>query len=267
MSSNDVTEAGTGTGETISLCEVPIDNVTLDEALARIDACIAQGRGGYVTTPNVDHVCRFHRDERFRNAYRESFLRLADGMPLLWASRLFGKAIRQKLSGSDFVYWLAEHASGKGYPLFLFGAAEGVADAAAAKLRALYPGLLIAGTHSPPLGFDRDPAASSDAMRRVKDSGARVCYVALGTPKQELWMQEASRVPGMPIMLGIGASLDFIAGRTKRAPVFLQKTGLEWFWRLCMEPRRLWRRYLIDDSYFLVLLLREARLSWSRRAG
>ena len=254
-------------GETMFLCGMPIENVTLSEALARIDERIASGAGGYVVTPNVDHVCRFHRDPRFRRSCEESFLRLADGTPLIWASRLFGDPIKEKLSGSDLVYWLAEHAAARGHSLFLLGAAEGVADAAAEKLQALYPGLRIAGTYSPPMGFDRDPATGAETQRLVKDSGAKLCYVALGAPKQEFWMQSAARIPGMPVMLGIGASLDFIAGRARRAPLILQKAGLEWFWRLCMEPRRLWRRYLIDDSYFLVLLFREALSIRARRAG
>jgi N-acetylglucosaminyldiphosphoundecaprenol N-acetyl-beta-D-mannosaminyltransferase len=249
---------------TVELLGIMIDSVTRDEAFAIIDERIAGRVPGFVVTPNVDHVCRCHEDDRFRAAYGNSFLVLPDGVPVMWASRLLGTPLREKISGSDLVVWLSAHAAACGHSLFLFGAAEGVAAQAAAVLQQRNPGLTIAGTYSPPLGFHTDPKANAEAVRRIRESQADVCMLALGSPKQEIWMNEHCEACSVPVMIGVGAGLDFVAGKSKRAPRWAQRTGLEWAWRLCHEPRRLWRRYLVDDMLFFRLLWREL---WRRKRG
>jgi len=234
-----------------------INAVRLDEVFAAIDRRIAQRRPGFVVTPNVDHLCMLCHDEAFAEAYRKAFLVLADGIPVLWGSRLFGKAVPEKISGSDLIYWLTEHAAKQGHSVFFFGAAPGVAAEAARLLSRRYPGLKVAGCYSPPLGFEKDPVEKEKAIAVVRDAAPDICYVALGAPKQDLWNAEAAPLAGVPVMLGIGASLDFVTGRAKRAPVWAQRTGLEWLWRLCHEPGRLWKRYILRDSRFLVILWRE----------
>jgi N-acetylglucosaminyldiphosphoundecaprenol N-acetyl-beta-D-mannosaminyltransferase len=210
-------------------------------------------------TPNVDHVCRFQKDSVFREAYQGSFLTLADGVPLIWASRMLRKPIREKISGSDLVYWLSEHAAHKGHSVFLFGAADGVAEKAGAELARLYPGLRIAGTYSPPLGFEKSREGVEEALERIRSSHADLCMVALGCPKQEFWMQEHGSATGVPVSIGIGAGLDFVAGVTRRAPRIVQRVGFEWFWRMCQDPKRLGKRYLVDDRAFFYLVWREWR--------
>jgi N-acetylglucosaminyldiphosphoundecaprenol N-acetyl-beta-D-mannosaminyltransferase len=241
-----------------------IHSMTIDEVLSAVDRRIESGRPGYVVTPNVDHVCRFQRDPEVRAIYRDAFLVLPDGVPILWASYLCGRPLKRKLSGSDLVYWLSGHAAAKGYRVFLLGAAEGVAEEAAHKLKQLYPKLIIAGVYSPPLGFEKDQQLVWETRERVRAAEADICYVALGFPKQDAWNRVHGAEADVKVSLGIGASLDFVAGRIRRAPVWMQNLGMEWIWRLGQEPRRLWRRYLLEDTRFFLLLWREWRF-WRRQ--
>jgi N-acetylglucosaminyldiphosphoundecaprenol N-acetyl-beta-D-mannosaminyltransferase len=239
-----------------------MNNVTLGETLEAIGRHIDAGEQGYVVTPNVDHVVEYDENPDFRLAYRDATLVLADGMPILWAGRLFGKPIKAKISGSDLIYWLSEYAAQKGYSIFLLGARDGVADLAAKKLVERYPGLKIAGTHSPPLGFEKTAETNRSVIELVRQSGADICFVALGAPKQDLWSWRYHREAGAKLYLGVGASFDFVAGTIQRAPVWMQRTGLEWTWRILQEPSRMAHRYLIRDSKFLLLLFREWRSEW-----
>lgn len=244
---------------TVTMFGMTINNVTLDEVFDAVTRQIEAREPGFILTPNVDHVCDFLANPEFHEAYQNGFLVLADGTPILWAARLLGSPIKQKISGSDLVYWLTEYAARKGYSIFFFGAAEGVAEEAAHILQERYKGLRVAGTYSPPLGFEKDPETDAEAVRIVRDAAPDICYVALGAPKQDLWSYRHYRDTGVPVHIGVGGSLDFVAGRTKRAPVWMQKAGLEWTWRLAQEPRRLARRYLIKDMQFLPLVYREFR--------
>jgi N-acetylglucosaminyldiphosphoundecaprenol N-acetyl-beta-D-mannosaminyltransferase len=245
--------------ETVDLFNMTINNLTLDETLEAMGNHIESGEQGYVVTPNVDHVVEFSENELFRQAYQEASFVLADGVPILWAGKLFRKPIKEKISGSDLLYWLSDYSAQKGYSLFLLGAAEGVGQEAGRILEEKYPGLKIAGTYSPPLGFEKDPEENKKAIDLIRESGADICYTALGAPKQDLWNWQYHKETGTKLCLGIGASLDFVAGRVKRAPVWMQRVGLEWTWRIMQEPVRMGKRYLIRDAYFFVLLCREWR--------
>ena len=245
--------------ETVTLFNMPINNLTLPETLTAMADHIDAGEQGYVVTPNVDHAVEFAHNELFRQAYQDAAFVLADGVPILWAGKLFGKPIKEKISGSDLLYWLSEYAAEKGYSVFLLGAAEGVGVEAGRILEEKYPGLKVAGVYSPPLGFEKDPEENQKAIDLIRESGADICFTALGAPKQDLWNWRYHKETGAKICLGIGASLDFVAGRVKRAPVWMQRVGLEWTWRIMQEPVRMGKRYLIRDAYFLVLLWREWR--------
>jgi len=250
--------------EALTLFGMPMNNVSLSELLIAFSKQIEAGEQGYVVTPNVDHVVEFEKNADFRAAYHNARYVLADGVPILWAGKLFGKPIKEKISGSDLIYWLSEYAAEKGYSIFLLGAQEGVADAAAKVLVEKYPGLKIAGTHSPSLGFEKDEESNNKVVQLVRDSGADICFVALGAPKQDLWSWRYHEQTGAKLCLGVGASFDFVAGRVKRAPVWMQRVGLEWTWRIMQEPVRMGKRYLIRDSRFLVLLWREF---WGKNTG
>jgi N-acetylglucosaminyldiphosphoundecaprenol N-acetyl-beta-D-mannosaminyltransferase len=245
--------------EMIDVLGTRIHNVTREQTFALLEDRIATRQPCYVVTPNVDHLCRVQKDPAFRKAYEHAYLSLPDGMWVLWASRLLGTALREKISGSDLVLWLSQRSAERGHAIFLFGAAEGVAEEAARALCRRFPGLVVKGTYSPPVGFEKDPIALADAVGRIRDSQADVCFVALGSPKQEIWMHQNFEACKVPVMMGIGAGLDFAAGRVKRAPKWVTKSGMEWFWRFCLEPRRLWRRYFVEDRQFLVLLWRALR--------
>ncbi|MFA6240159.1 MAG: WecB/TagA/CpsF family glycosyltransferase [Candidatus Hydrogenedentales bacterium] len=247
--------------DTVELFDMRFSRVTFPELCEQLDRRILSRNPGYICTPNVDHICQFHRKAAYREDYREAYKRawmvVADGVPVLWASRLFGKRLPAKLSGSDLVLSLSGHAASKGHSVYFLGAAEGVAAAAAERLRERYPGLHVSGAYSPVYGFYADEAESSRVAARVREAGPDLCFLALGGPHQEIWMSKYAAACNAPVMIGIGGSFDLVTGRVKRAPVWMQRCGLEWVWRLCQEPKRLWRRYLVDDLFIFVLLFRE----------
>ncbi|MFO7975859.1 MAG: WecB/TagA/CpsF family glycosyltransferase [Candidatus Hydrogenedentota bacterium] len=236
---------------------VNFSNISFEELCHWLDEQIGRRTPAYIVTPNVDHVCRLRVDNEFREAYAHAALRLADGVPLMWCAKLLRKPLREKLSGSDLVPRLSAYAAEKGYRVFFLGAAEGIAEEAARKLREKHPALQVAGFYSPPLGFEQDAVQNAEAVERVRASRPDLCFVALGSPRQEIWLLRYTAALSVPVVLGVGAGLDFAAERVRRAPLWVQRIGCEWMWRLMHEPRRLWRRYLVQDSYFLILLLKE----------
>ena len=245
------------TGDTVELFGIKMNNMYLSEFLNLVDHLIEKKLPSYVVTPNVDHICQLQKDVKLQTVYKEARVVLPDGMPLLWAGKLCGKPIKQKLSGSDLIYWLTEHASIKGYSIYFLGAEEGIAEKASQELKKKYPGFEVAGFYSPPLGFEENPVEIKKVYELLQEAKPDICYVAFGTPKQDYFNFDHYTQLGIPCLLGIGASFDFVAGKTKRAPTWMQRWGLEWLWRLSQEPRRLWYRYLIQDSIFVPLLCKE----------
>ena len=237
---------------------VPVDRVTAAEALDRIEALVAAGRGGAVFTPNVDHVVLASRDPELARAYGAVDVSLADGMPVVWASRLLGTPLPEKVSGSDLVLPLAERAAQRGWRTYLLGGAPGVAEEAARRLQARFPGLVLAGTDAPRVTLEAD-AEGDHALARLAAARPQLVLVALGAPKQEVWIHRHRAALGPAVAVGVGAALDFVAGRVRRAPRWVSRAGLEWLWRLGREPRRLWRRYLVQDPAFAAILWRELR--------
>jgi len=241
----------------VNLFNIRFDNITFFQLCAALEQGIRNRQIGYVVTPNVDHVVRVNRDPRFRQAYEKAMLRLVDGMPLILASRLLRKPLVSKLSGSDLVPRLSQFAAENHFSVFLFGAAPGVAESAAAKLLEAYPGLEVAGTYSPPFRFENDPAVNERAIAVVREARPDIVFIALGSPRQEYWLADHFHKMEVPVGMGVGASFDFLAGRTKRAPGWMQYYGMEWLWRLYQEPRRLWKRYFIEDAPFIAIFGRE----------
>jgi len=251
--------AGVPEVDSVRLFGIDFSNLSYEELCRFVDQRIAAREPGYVFTPNVDHAVKFERCSDFREAYRGAMLRLVDGTVLMWACHWLGKPVKEKLSGSDIVPAFSEYAAEKGYSIFLFGAAPGIAGKAAETLRGRFPGLNVVGTYCPPMGFEEDEAENAKAIEAVRMASPDFLFVALGSPRQEIWIAQHSGELGVPVTMGIGATLDFIAGRVKRAPRWMQRAGLEWVWRLLQEPRRLWKRYLIEDSAFLGMFIREWR--------
>ncbi len=243
--------------------EVWIDCITCSEALDAIEQLISSGTGGYVVTPNVDHVVNLEDNPSFRQAYAGATLALADGQPLIWASRLLGAPLPEKISGSDFVPRLMERAASRRWRVFLLGGAPGVAAEAAARISRM--GAEIVGTDAPILSATVELSETAQAIARIRAARPDLILVAFGAPKQELWMARSRNEIRPAVSIGVGATLDFIAGRVRRAPVWMSRSGLEWLFRLAQEPRRLWRRYLVNDPRFLLILLRTLRMPRGER--
>jgi N-acetylglucosaminyldiphosphoundecaprenol N-acetyl-beta-D-mannosaminyltransferase len=231
----------------------------MDGALARVEQLVALGEGGAVFTPNVDHVVLADEDAGLRDSYSRVNLSLADGMPMLWAARLLGKPLPEKVSGSDFVPLLLERAAERGWRVYFLGGAPGVAALARDKLRERLPRLEVVGVDAPRI----DPGDPVEVRDRLVDgiraTAPHLVLVALGAPKQEVWIDRTRDALRPAVLLGVGASLDFVAGTVARAPRWMSNAGLEWLYRLSREPRRLWKRYLVRDPKFIVILGRTMR--------
>ena len=240
-----------------------VDALTFDEALAAIERLVDRGEGGAVFTPNVDHVVLADRDPRFRDAYRRADLSLCDGQPLRWTSRLVGLRIAEKVSGSDLFLPLMKLAARRRFRVFLFGGSQEVSEQAAAKLRSEL-GVNVVGILAPRIGLE--PTPEEDAIvEQVRAARADLLVVCLGGHKAELWIDRVRERLRPAVSLGIGASIDFYVGRVRRAPRWMQRAGLEWLHRLLQEPRRLARRYLVEDVRFVGIMLRTLRAPRTER--
>ena len=245
---------------------VPVDNVTMEDALARCDTFIAVGRATgrthQITTVNADFVVNSLHDPELQRILQESDMSTADGMPLVWGARLLGGRMPGRVTGADMVPALAHRAAHKGYSIFFLGAREGIAAKAAAILQERNPGLKVAGVLSPP----PRPILEMDhaIVDTIKAARPDILLVAFGNPKQEKWIRMHARELQVPICIGVGGTFDMIVGVTKRAPAWLQRIGMEWAYRLSQEPRRLAKRYLHDFGYFGYFF---AHQWWAMRKG
>lgn len=244
---------------------VRLDRLTEAEVVAKVRRALGAGTGGRIVTPNVDILRQARRDKAIRDQLASADLVLADGAPLVWASRLAGQPVPERVAGSSLVWSLAAGLAPDGRSVYLLGGSpapvvedEGAYRAALALVNA-HPGLRVAGYASPPFGFDRDQAGIDAVCREVVRARPDVVYVGLGFPKQEWLADRLVRELPRAWVLGCGAAINFIAGDQHRAPVWMQRSGLEWAHRLGSEPTRLARRYLVDDApYALALLARSA---------
>lgn len=251
----------------VELLGVTIDNVTINEALTEIIQCIRTSTFSYAVTPNVDHVMKLQKDEGLREVYSKARLVLADGVPLLWASALLGTPLKERVNGTDLFERLCEVAAEREYAVYLLGGNPGTAEAAARILKQRHQGLRIAGFDCPEYGFEKSLTACKLVQERISLAKADILFVGLGAPKQEKWIYDFGRGSGVAFAVGIGISFSLVAGEIPRAPKWMQRAGFEWLWRLGAEPRRLWKRYIVDDMPFAALIGREwIRLLLSRRA-
>jgi len=240
----------------VAVLGVPFDSVTIPGAIQRIDAMIASRRPHYVVTANVDFLVQAHRDVELRRILLDAHLVLCDGTPLLWATRWLGNPLPERVAGSDLAPALLQSAAAKGQRIFLLGAADGVAAAAAERLQQQYPLLQVVGHYAPPFSTLLE-MNHEEIVRRVKAAKPDILLVSFGCPKQEKWIAMHHRTLGVPVAIGVGATLDFLAGQKKRAPTWMRRSGTEWLYRLAQEPRRLYRRYANDLAYFVPLLTRQ----------
>lgn len=248
-SANGHVYSDSAAGLGITLLGVPFEHITLDGAVQRIETMIASRRPHYVVTPNVDFLVQARRDAELRHILIEADLVVCDGTPVRWASNLLGNSLPERVAGADLVPRLIQLAAQKNYRLFFLGATPEANAQAVANLHARYPNLNICGHYSPPFRPLRD-MNHGEIAERIRAARPDLLFVAFGCPKAEKWIAMHYRSLGVPVTIGVGATIDFLAGRVKRAPVWMRRAGLEWLFRLCQEPRRLFRRYATDLWHF-----------------
>ena len=233
---------------------IQIDNLTMQETLNEIDRLVVNNEKSYIVTPNVDHIVKLEKDKELKQVYENAALVLADGKPLIWISKLYKNPIKEKISGSDLFPLMCEMAANKKYSMFFLGAAEGVANRAAYNLKQKYNELNVVGTYSPPYGFEKNDKEIERIIRMINDAKPDILIVGLGCPKQEKFIYRYKEQLNVPLSLGLGASLDFEAENIKRAPKWMANHGLEWLYRMMQDPKRLIKRYLIDDVEIIKLI-------------
>jgi N-acetylglucosaminyldiphosphoundecaprenol N-acetyl-beta-D-mannosaminyltransferase len=241
----------------VDLGGVLIDRVDLSSAIDRVRGFLRSGKTNQIVTVNLDFVAISRRDEGFRETINAAEMAVADGMPLVWVSRMGDEPLPQRLTGVELVDECCALAVETDTSVFLLGAGPGVADAAANKLRERFPGLRIAGVYAPPFGpLSEDE--NEHIIQLVQAARPDFLFVALGAPQQDVWIRNNRERLDVPVCMGIGCVLDLLAGVVSRAPSWMQQSGLEWLFRLAQEPARLWRRYIVDDMPVLVWLVRQA---------
>ena len=239
---------------------VEIDALNMDQAVEQVFTWIEnpEKECQFVVTPNVDHTVILNENEELRRAYEDAGMVLADGHPVVLASKLLRKPLPERVPGSDLVPRIFDEADARApITVFLLGAAEGVAERAADNIHEKWTGVEVVGTYSPPLGFENDPDEQSRILMLIDDQSPDLLVVGLGAPKQELWTHRHFRDLNAKVALCVGATIDFLAGEKKRAPKWVQAIGLEWLHRISTDPGRLIKRYAKDAWVFPQLVWRE----------
>ena len=236
--------------------------ITESDAVSAIMDAAMSNRGHWTITANLDHLRRYTSESLARQLIDDADLIVADGTPVIWASRLAGTSLPERIAGSNMIWSICEAAASSRSSVFLLGGDPGVADRAAQVLRERYVGLEVAGTSCPPMGFDKDERELDRIRRQVRDAAPRIVLVGLGFPKQDVIIRHLRDVLPQASFIGVGISLSFVAGETSRAPQWTHRLGLEWFYRLLKEPKRLVRRYLFHGVPFALKLFASA--VWNR---
>lgn len=236
----------------VKIANLLINNITLDKFLTHLQS-------GVIFTPNVDHLMMLQSDKEFYNLYQKADYTICDSKLLQLASKFLGTPIIEKISGSDlFPAFYNYHRNNLDIKIFLLGAMHDVAQKAAININEHVKRNIVIDYFSPSYGFENNEEECQEIIKRICNSGATVLAVGVGAPKQEKWiMKYKEQMPNVKIFMGIGATIDFEAGHIKRAPKWMSNIGLEWLYRLISEPKRLWKRYLIDDMPFFILILKQ----------
>lgn len=238
---------------------LPLAPVTMDGAIAEVERRIDRKEPSYLVSANLNYAMLCAMDKRLDRVNREAAMVLVDGMPLVWASRFSSRPLPERVAGSDLIFSMAELAERRGFGVFLLGGGPGVADTAASNLLEQFPDLKIVGTESPPFG-PMSPETESSVLAKVRASGAEIVIGAFSQPRGEFWIAQHHRATGASICIQIGASLDFAAGRVRRAPRWVRRSGLEWLFRLALEPRRLAGRYARNTAFLVRSIVSDLRV-------
>ncbi|TVQ66782.1 MAG: glycosyltransferase [Balneolaceae bacterium] len=241
--------------ERVNILGVEVSRYNLDETMTRMSEAIRNRDKIQVAVTPVNCILWAREDPGLMEIYNRSAITTADGVPLVWASRLLGEPIRGRVTGLDLLPEFSKISSDFGFTFFFLGAAEGVADQLSEKLKQSYPDLKIAGTYSPPYAEKFSEDENERIINRINESGADVLWVSLTAPKQDYWIAEHLEKLNISVAIGVGAAFDVVSGNISRAPKWMQHYGLEWFYRLLQEPKRLFSRYLIEAPKFIPLVI------------
>ncbi|HPB67997.1 MAG TPA: WecB/TagA/CpsF family glycosyltransferase [Candidatus Omnitrophota bacterium] len=249
--------------ERIYLFGCPIDNLSRAETVDRIDRWIKERRPCQHVVVNVDKLLKVRKDPALYDIISACDIINADGMPLVWVSRWFGLPLKERVTGIDLMEDLVALAARREYSVFFLGARQPVVEAVAEIYRTRFPGLKIAGYRN---GY-WTPEEEAGLVRQISRSSADILFVAMGSPQKEIFLSRYRSQMDVPFVMGVGGSFDVVAGKTRRAPRWMQRWGLEWLFRFFQEPKRMWKRYLIGNTTFISLVIREcvgARIRKSR---
>ncbi len=245
----------------IEMMGCKIDNLTMEETLQTIEGFIHSGKPHQHVVVNVDKLVKASRDPELCQIINDCALINADGMPVVWASRLLGKGLKERVAGVDLFESLMQRSAQKGWRVFLLGAREEVVSGVSTIYQKKYPGLTIAGYRN---GYWK-PEEEAGVVEQVKAAQADLLFVAISSPKKEQFLGKYQAEMKVPFAMGVGGTFDVAVGKVKRAPVWMQNSGLEWFYRFLQEPRRMFRRYFIDDMAFFGLMAKELLVSGKNR--
>jgi N-acetylglucosaminyldiphosphoundecaprenol N-acetyl-beta-D-mannosaminyltransferase len=238
---------------TVRVAGVPLHAVDLNSARAHIDERIRERAPHYYIAINAAKVVEYHRDEALRAAIDDAHLVTADGQAVVWAARLLGQPVPERVTGIDLMQALLAHAAQRGYSIYFLGAKDEIVRACVRKAQGLYASLRIAGYRS---GYFH-PDEEGDILAAIRAAKPDLLFLGFGSPAKEYFMHRHYRALGVPFVIGVGGSFDVFAGRVARAPRWMQRAGLEWAFRLGQEPRRMWRRYLVGNTLFITIIIRE----------
>ena len=243
----------------IKFMNIYIDNVTTQEAISIIKYNIMENKRMYIVTPNVDHIVKLQENETFLKAYLSAGLIAVDGTPIMFASKWFGSPLKEKITGPRLTENVIRMAAENKYSVFFLGAGHGVADMAAKNMLCKYPGVIYAGSYSPKFGFENDKDEIDKIINIINSSYAQIVITGMGSPKTEILLSNIYDKLNANVSMSIGAAIDFMAGNIKRCPEWINKIGMEWFYRFIKDYKRMWRRYFVEDIKFFSLIVKEKK--------
>ncbi len=241
-----------------------VSNVSMDETLWEISRLIEEKKKSYVVAVNTDVIVKIENDAYLKKISDEADITLVDGKPLVWISKWQKHPVKTKISGSDMVPELCRVAAERGYSIFIIGGKNGIADKAKENLESTFAGIRIVGTYAPPFGFEKDTEELDKINRMISDVCPDIVIACLGCPKQEKWIYENYKKYDGTISICAGATIDFLSGNMKRAPKWMSEHGLEWFYRFLKEPRRMFKRYFVEDIKIMKLAKKYNGKAWGR---
>ncbi|EGB93983.1 teichoic acid biosynthesis protein, TagA [Clostridium sp. D5] len=238
----------------VQLLNTYVNNLSMDESINAVEKLIHKDEKSYVVAVNVDVIMKIESDSELKELTDKADIVLVDGKPLIWISKIHKRPIKAKISGSDLVPKLCELAAERGYTMYILGGADGIAERAKEKLEKNLPGIKIVGTYAPPFGFEKNEEELIQINGMISEAQPDLLITCFGCPKQEKFIYRNMDKYDAKVSVSAGATVDFLAGNVKRAPKWMSEHGLEWFYRFLQEPKRMFKRYFVDDVKILKLV-------------